>query len=583
LKASLEPVLQALTRDYQDVRVPSGARLEDLVQALDAAVAAMPESALAGFDLGLVLCRGRGLYLLHSKALTPQFSLGGPPQVLQSTLHVRVKELPLLGSNGEPLRLASQLQLSRVFFEDEDQAVLWLRGSAAEAADHTTLPAMQAARIILNKDAAAEEEGLQDTAAVWPEEEDETGQDRVRMSYVALALIVVVFVTALFGMSRWRNMGDENGPDASFLAEGVDSSLDASAPARVSGEVSEGRAPATGGDAVVAAAHVEEPAADTPLQLLWSKSYRDWVTSSPRVAQGNVVYGCRDGHLYAVRSGGEPIWEYDSGAGIGATPEVDGTRVFCGNYAGRTFALRALDGAQLWAHDLGARIVASPALGKNLVFFQTYGGDVYGMDQKTGRVEWKRHLGGQLRARALPAGKNVLVLSGDGDLLSLQQKNGEVTWSVSLGARVISNPTRVKDRVIVAARDGFVHAVDLEKGEIAWRVQLGGALESGVASDGERIYVGSNDRHVYALRQDDGGILWRFRTSGPVRSTPCVEGEQVYVTSYDRHTYVLEAETGASLAQLALAAPIYSSPLVHDGRLYFGSNDGTFYCLSARR
>jgi len=56
LKAALEPVLQSLTRDYQDVRVPSGARLEDFVQALDAAVAAMPESALAGFDLGLVLC-----------------------------------------------------------------------------------------------------------------------------------------------------------------------------------------------------------------------------------------------------------------------------------------------------------------------------------------------------------------------------------------------------------------------------------------------------------------------------------------------------------------------------------------------
>ena len=581
-KAALEPVFHALTRDYVDLRTPSGARLEDFVRALDAAATALDPEQIRGFDCAIVLCRGRGLYLLYSAAMTPQFSIGGPAQPLQSTLRVRVKSLPLHGEEGSLSRSAARLELVRVFFEDEDRVVVWLDHPTAGSALPEAAGAAETARIVLHKEPSVEVETVEAPASSWPEAPETAGKDRVRMSYVAIALVAVVFVTALFGMSRWRAMGtDEHANADAFFGESVDSSLETRQPDRVSADVAEDpeRREEDKPDTQLASG---EPTEES-LQLLWKKNYRDWITSSPRLAQGNVVYGCRDGSLYAVRQSGEPLWDYDSGAGIGATPEVDGTRLYCGNYAGRAFALRCLDGAELWAHDLGARIVASPALGKGLVFYQTYAGDVVALEQKSGHLVWKQHIGGQLRARAIAVGKQVLVTTGDGTLLALEQKTGKTTWSIALGSRVISNPAQVDDLVVLAGQDGQVHALKAKNGELAWRVDLGGALESGVACDDDRLYIGSVDRYVYALSREDGSVAWRFKTGGAIRSTPWVEDGKVYVTSYDRHTYAFDGESGTVLAKQASRAPIYSSPLVHDGKVYFGSNDGTFYCLSALR
>jgi outer membrane protein assembly factor BamB len=582
VKAALEPVLHEVTREIHDTGAPSAAFLEDCVRAMDSACTTLPPDVIGRFELGIVLCRGRSLYLLHSEGMSPQFSLGAPPQPLQSTLRVRVKELPIYSERTHPGLVAQRLQLHRVFLEEEDRVVLWLE-SSREAGYAREEP--QNARIVLLKEPAPETEALETIASgAWPGQEPEARRDRVTMSYVALALVVVVFATALFGMSRWQGIGGTQSTALApeVLSESVDSTLEPMSPSQVSAERIEAPPEARSDEPPLEA--VLASATRSSLQLLWSKRYRDWVTSSPRLIQGHVVYGCRDGRVYAVDAQGAPVWEYDSGSGIGATPEVDGTRVFCGNYAGRAFALRALDGLELWARDLGARIVASPAVGRHHVYFQTYAGDVVALEPKTGRVAWKRNIGGRLRARPLGYDQQLVVVSGDGTVLCLEQRTGEVIWSTSLGARVISNPLRVGDRVVLGSPDGHVYALSLTDGGTLWRTATGGAVNSSPATDGEgTIFVGSRDQQVYAIRIGDGSVAWRFRTGGAILSTPWVEEDRVYVTSYDRHTYVLEADAGALIAKIQLGAAIYSSPLVHDGRVFLGSNDGTFYCLSDTR
>ena len=603
VRAAAEPVLRQLTRDYDDIHTPAGAFLEDFVLALEVACRNLPDELRYAYELGIVLCRGRSLYVLHTHGLQPQFSLGGPPQALQSTMRLRVKDLPL--SAGAPEDDTAHTRLRRVFFEEEDRVVLWMDGCGfgdaplavattpdAEASD----PEPARARIVLLKEPAPESDVIETLDSDWPHEKAPK-RDRVTMSYAALALMVIIFATALFGMSRWQSMGGlpEDDQVRALLPEGVDSSMLPTAPSRVSGDVAEAALPETRDLAALepqaqAQAKVESspPAVavsgPVTLELAWSKRHRGWVTSSPQLVQGQVVYGCRDGHLYAVEESGTPRWDYDSGTGIGATPAVDGTRLYCGNYGGRAFALRALDGYELWARDLGAKIVASPAVGRSLVFFQTYSGDVVALESKSGRVAWKVRIGGQLRARPVVTSQQLLVVSGAGDLLCLDQKDGKRLWSVPLKTRVISNPLRVGRTVVVGSHDGSVYAVSLEDGSVQWRAQLSGPVNSSPATDdGSVVYVGSSDRHLYAISMGDGAIVWRYRAQGPILSTPWVEDGRVYFTSYDQHTYVVDCRNGALMAKIGLGAPIYSSPLVHDGRVYFGSNDGTVYCLSEIR
>jgi outer membrane protein assembly factor BamB len=610
VKHLLEPVFIELTRRHMESSdwISPGTLLEDVLHSVEAALRRVPSGQHDSFDVAVALSTGRSLYLLYTQAHQPWFSAGGAPMPLQSTLRLRVKDLlddPLEASPGETR--TARLRLVRVFCEDEDRVVLWLphRGGVPDDVsgfrDERAI-APQSARIVVVKEVAPGVEAMQPVESQWPDADAAPRRDRVLISYAAVGLVVVVFATALIGMWRWNRIGDAGAAGDALVAEdlvGADLASESEPPARVARDVVE---PETAAEPDVGTTVQGDPAADAaitpaaatpdeaeeieqPLQVVWSRRYSDWVTSSPRVVQGRVVYGCRDGNLYAVDPDGAPLWQYNSGAGIGASPEVDGARLFCGNYAGRAFALRVLDGMEIWARELGTRVVASAGAGKKHVFFATYAGEIVALEKKTGKVAWKHTIGGEPRSRPLPVRDDVVVISDTGEAFCLSQDDGTLRWQATVGAGVISDPLRVGDLIVFGSKDGHVNAMSIDDGTFAWRTRAAGAVNSSPATNDDHkiVFVGASDRHVYAFRANDGARLWSFRTQSPVLSQPWVEGDKVYVTSYDHKSYALASETGALIAEVALKAPIYSSPLVHDGHVYFGSNDGTFYCVTAAR
>lgn len=625
IKSVVEPILIELTHRHAESAewISPGTLLEDLLGSIELALDRVPSDLHHAFNVAIALSAGRNLYLLYSDGHTPWFSTGGPPMLLQSTLRVRVKDL--LETSGDlPRRPPGRLHLVRVFFEDEDRVVLWLPNRDELPTDVSSVGSARedepaVARLVIVKEIAPGLEAVAPVDSRWPELFDEAPRrDRVLMSYAAVVLVVIVFATALFGMWRWNHIGTES-PTGGVEGLATDLSTGelesrAEAPARVGSDalpsddaattidLATATASAAGANGAPAAAvastitpaetlaspppgEAADAAEPEPLHVVWSRRYSDWVTSSPRVIQGRVVYGCRDGNLYAVDPEGAPLWQYISGSGIGASPEVDGTRLFCGNYTGRAFALRVLDGLELWARDLGARIVASPAASKKHVYFATYAGEVVALDKKTGKVAWKQRVGGQPRSRPLVVRDDLLVISDNGQVFCLQQSDGAVRWQRDTGAGVISDPLRVRDLAIFGSKDGQINAMSVDDGRFVWRSRVDGAVNSSPATNESQdtIYIGASDRNVYALRTEDGKRVWRFSTRSPVLSQPYVEDDKVYVTSYDHKSYALDIRSGALIAEVALKAPIYSSPLVHEGRVYFGSNDGTFYCVSAAR
>jgi outer membrane protein assembly factor BamB len=593
LKPVLHSVFNDFVREYRDAGsiVSPGAFLESLVHTLDAACAPLEPERLAGFEVGVALSCGRGLYLLHSTGLEARYALDGEPQPLQSSLRVRVKDLSPGGMRQSHLwseRVVERLRLVRVFFEDDDRATLWMAGRRAldlEAPEfESDVETPEPPRIVVEKEPAQESEMLE-FASNWPDLDEAPRRDRRTLSYAAVGLVVLLFGTAIFGMWRWQRIGaqarSDSGTDALF-AEAPDSSLEPrQESSRVSGEVVDGEESGSEGrqDEALQMARLE-PQEPGELSVVWSRKHTDWVTSSPRLAHGRVVYGCRDGHLYAVAPEGEVQWNYDSGAGIGATPAVDDDRVFCGNYAGRAFAVRDRDGSELWSVELGARIVASPAAGKKNVFFATQGGDVVALRKKDGKEVWRYAAGGKLRATPLAAGDDVWVAGGEGELLCLKQGSGDLRWVHEADAPVASSPLLADGRVIFGCKDGSVCAVSAKKGERLWSLRTKGTVSGTPALGRDLVFVGSSDRRLYAVRPETGDVAWTFPVRAAILSNPSVRDGRVYVTAYDKHTYVLDERDGRQIAKLRLKAPIYSSPLVAEGRIYCGSNDGTLYCMS---
>ncbi len=314
--------------------------------------------------------------------------------------------------------------------------------------------------------------------------------------------------------------------------------------------------------------------------LHWKSKFSRPVTSSPLLTGDLVVFGCRDGNLYALDAGsGDVVWQFTSGAGIGASPAGDSSRIVSADYNGTVACLARRDGNLLWKRKLPGRIVSSPLLVGMKVYLGCYDHGFYCLSLGNGDILWKTKTSGIIRANATIAGGLVLFPSYDGYLYALTQGTGKIGWRYKLRGNVSSSPVADRGIVVAAAPDGSVRAFAAASGELKWEKKLEAPVKSGLLMNDGRVVFGANDGRVYSLASSDGSIQWEFATGDVVLSRPCIVEKKLFVGSYDGFMYMLDAATGDPLDRFDSGSPIFSSPAAKNGFLFFGDNGGDFYCL----
>ncbi len=318
-------------------------------------------------------------------------------------------------------------------------------------------------------------------------------------------------------------------------------------------------------------------------ELAWEKVYSQPVTSSPSALGDGVVFGARDGRVYAIdRASGEAKWSHTAVGGVGASPVVRGDAVVVADYGGNVYRLARADGSVAWKRALREKIVSTPATTGERLAVGTSRGNVYALSLETGRVLWKFATRGQVRGGIAHAGASFLVPSHDGRLYALADDTGRKRWSVALGGPVASTPDTDGSRVVVGTSSGLIVAHALADGKRQWSFATRGAVNSAILVHQGRVYAGSSDEHVYCLDAQTGELVWSFATDGSVLSRPFVDEDRVVVTSYDGSVYALDAANGTLVDRYGTDKAIYSSPIVVGDRVYFGNNAGRFFCLSLR-
>ncbi len=325
------------------------------------------------------------------------------------------------------------------------------------------------------------------------------------------------------------------------------------------------------------------PGDSIQLTLGWKRSFGDPVTSSPVIHGPRVLFGCRDGNVYALdRETGERLWMTAALEGVGASAAVHGDMIVVADYGGGVSMLTADSGTPKWRQKLPMRIVSSPTVIDDRVVVGCYDGFAYCLSMNDGSVLWKQRTGARIRAATAAAGGRVFVASYDGYLYALSVSTGAVEWRFAVGGKLESAPAVHGDLVIIGSPDGSIHAVAVGDGSQRWKFQTGGAVESSPAVDERFVFVGSSDKHVYCLNAADGSVVWKYETGDQVLSRPRIEGDAIYIGSYDGYLYCLDRRTGGLIDRFQSDGKIYSSPMVDDRSVYFGNNSGDFICLKHR-
>jgi outer membrane protein assembly factor BamB len=255
------------------------------------------------------------------------------------------------------------------------------------------------------------------------------------------------------------------------------------------------------------------------------------------------------GELVAVAAGRSHLvrWRKTLAAASETSPLIVGNRIYIGDYAGRVYALRSLDGSTIWTYQAGGDVKGAIAYDRGRVFFGAYDGRLYALRASDGKLIWR-------------AQSNRDWLGGHGQFYS--------------------TPSVAYSRVYLGSTDGHVYSYGEQSGKLRWSRKTGGFVYGSPAVWRHRIFVGSYDRTFYALDAATGAVLWKFQANGPISGSASVVDGIVYFSTLKRRTYGLDALTGKQVWTYPDGA---FTPVVTDGKRLYVVGWGKLYAFSAAK
>jgi outer membrane protein assembly factor BamB len=301
---------------------------------------------------------------------------------------------------------------------------------------------------------------------------------------------------------------------------------------------------------------------DGPLQVEgktmgWGEGLRTdpwaWYRSAPRVADGKVVFGNRQGTYAVDAKTGEQLWRADTGTTHTRPAYHDGI-VVVGSWDNHLYGLNLADGSVAW--QVAARLPGGemagwlgwegfnldPVIDEGVVYVGSRGTHFYAINAKTGVEKWSwKHPSSWLGSPATVNDGMVYFAMSDGNsLIGLHIPTGNQSLLFRNHFYNFARPRANEQRVFMASLSGELFAIDKSTGE------------------GQRIFATPGSRKNLAkLQSPDGGLKYLFSVDG----------------------YTHENATKDVNRMLSMLDSLLSLTLDGD-TLYAGSANGTVYAVS---
>ena len=277
----------------------------------------------------------------------------------------------------------------------------------------------------------------------------------------------------------------------------------------------------------------------------------DVFLSSPLIADGAVVFGSGDAHIYALdAASGALRWKVAAGDVVHASPAYADGLVFVGDWASRLLALDIRTGAERWRFQAGTDELlhnqvgfqSSPAVADGVVYVGCRDANLYAIDARTGREKWHFSTAGSwvVTSPAIARGRVIFATSDTSLYHVLDAATGQPVLQEQASAYMFSSPTVAADTVLIGLLNGTLEARDLASGALLWDFRTPASL----ANEG---WVLRADRRFNAAmlfpslwREKPAVAVERQSAIGSFYSSPLVVGGVVYVGSADGRLYAID-------------------------------------------
>jgi eukaryotic-like serine/threonine-protein kinase len=221
-----------------------------------------------------------------------------------------------------------------------------------------------------------------------------------------------------------------------------------------------------------------------------------------------VYIGSNDGRIYALKTNGTKMWDYDTGNAIKSSPIISNNILYFGSDDGKLYAVDTINGSKYWDYTTGDKVRSSPAIINDTVYVGSDDGKVYAVS-KGGNLNWTYDMGKPVKSSPMiDSNDNSLFIGADnGKVACLDTRNGAEKWVHNVTGAVKSTPALLGNKIVFASDGGTVYIVNKFTGNEDWSYNPGfgiinAAFTSSPVTYGNMIYIGANDGSLYALNND---------------------------------------------------------------------------------
>ena len=245
----------------------------------------------------------------------------------------------------------------------------------------------------------------------------------------------------------------------------------------------------------------------------------DTYTQTPRFPP-IVLVGTSDNKLHALAADtGNPFWTepFVAEGPIWSTPAVDiasiEPKIYIGSLDHHIYALLLSTGELVWEFQTGAGVTASPLVSDGKVYVGSFDRTLYAIDTKTGLEAWKFTAENWFWSGAISDGERIYVGSLDGRLYALDAHSGVKWWDYLTEGPIVSTPAFVEGHgVVVASLDKSVYLLDSDNGTEVWSRNIDDQVFAPLYGSESRVYFPTLDHTLWALDIPGRRQAWTIDT-----------------------------------------------------------------------
>lgn len=150
---------------------------------------------------------------------------------------------------------------------------------------------------------------------------------------------------------------------------------------------------------------------------------RKSIYTQPTVRDNTLIFGSRDGHVYAVDlDTRKEKWSHSYGSTWAMATAVSDTMVYAGWSTNNLISAHSLHtGREIWQYKSGAHNYTKPLLTDSALLMGSADGKLYSFNKYTGTKTWEYTVGSEIYSSPLYAGGTLFLGSDDGYLYALEE------------------------------------------------------------------------------------------------------------------------------------------------------------------